>query len=224
MTFAALLDRRALLRLLSALPVAGLPAWAASAAAEAGLITASVCRVAPETTAGPFYLDPRLVRRDITEGRPGVPLRLMLQVVTVDCRPVEGARVDVWHCDALGEYSGFGGADGETFLRGTQVTGGDGVARFDTIWPGWYRGRTTHIHYKVLLADRTALTSQVFFPDEASDAVHGSAEPYARRGPQDTPNAADRIARRAGAGAFAEVSRGAEGLAARLVAGIDPGA
>jgi protocatechuate 3,4-dioxygenase beta subunit len=224
MTFAPSLDRRTLLRALSLLPAIGMPAWAASAAAEAGLITASVCRIAPETTEGPYYLDPRLVRRDITEARPGVPLRLELQVVTVDCRPVQGARVDVWHCDALGDYSGFGGADGETFLRGTQMTGADGVARFDTIWPGWYRGRTTHIHYKVLLADRTALTSQVFFPDEVSAAVHGSAEPSAARGLQDTPNAADGIARRAGDGAFAEVRRHPDGLEARLVAGIDPAA
>jgi protocatechuate 3,4-dioxygenase beta subunit len=224
MTFAPSLDRRTLLRTLSVLPAMGMPAWAASAATEAGLITASVCRIAPETTAGPFYLDPRLVRQDITEGRAGVPLRLMLQVVTVDCRPVQGARVDVWHCDALGVYSGFGGADGETFLRGTRMTGGDGVARFDTIWPGWHRGRTTHVHYKVLLADRSALTSQVFFPDEVSAAVHGSAEPYAARGLQDTPNAADGIARRAGDGAFAEVRRQADGLEARLVAGIDPAA
>ena len=76
------------------------------------------------------------------------------------------------------------------FLRGTQATGADGVARFDTIWPGWYRGRTTHIHYKVLLADRSALTSQIFFPDEVSAAVHGSAEPYA------APRAAGHLERR----------------------------
>jgi len=107
--------RRALLRALALLPVglAVRPDWTARAA-EAGLVAANVCLLSPETTEGPFYLDPRLVRRDITEGRPGVPLGLTLQVVDGDCRPLAGARVDVWHCDAAGDYSGVRQPGGRT--------------------------------------------------------------------------------------------------------------
>ena len=222
--------RRALLRALALLPIglAVRPAWEAKAA-EAGLVAANVCLLSPETTEGPFYVDPRLVRRDIAEGRPGVPLALTLQVVDADCRPLAGARVDVWHCDAGGDYSGVrqpGGVStvGETFLRGTQPTDGDGVARFATIWPGWYRGRTPHVHFKVFLDDRTVLTSQLFFPDGASEALYGAAEPYRARGAPDTPNARDGIARRAGAGAVARVAGDVSGMAAALVVGIDPDA
>lgn len=222
--------RRALLRALALLPVglAVRPAWAEKAA-EAGLVAANVCLLSPETTEGPFYVDPKLVRRDITEGRPGVPLALTLQVVDADCRPVAGARVDIWHCDAAGDYSGVrqpGGAStvGETFLRGTQATGRQGVAAFATIWPGWYRGRTPHIHFKVFLDDRTVLTSQLFFPDAVSAALYRAAEPYAARGAADTANRRDGIARRAGRAAVARVTGDVSGMTAALVVGIDPDA
>lgn len=227
------IDRRELLAALACLTATatgGRPAWARSAAADAGLITANVCGIAPETTAGPYYIDPGLVRRDVTEGRPGVPLGLAIQVVTADCQPVAGARVDVWQCDALGNYSGFArqGSDrvadtrGETFLRGTQATDAGGVARFETIWPGWYRGRTPHIHYRVFLDERTVLTSQLFFSDAVSAAIFRTRAPYdERRAEQDTDNATDGIARRAGEGAFAEIRERAGGFEARLVAGID---
>lgn len=221
-------DRRLLLRTLALLPAgAALPASVRRAAAEAGLVAANVCLLSPETTEGPFYVDPRLVRRDVTEGRPGVPLGLTLQVVDEDCQPVAGARVDVWHCDALGNYSGVrqpGGVNtvGETFLRGTQGTDGAGVARFATIWPGWYRGRTPHVHLKVFLDAGTVLTSQLFFPDGVSEALYRVAEPYAGRGGPDTPNARDGIARRAGRAAVARVEGDVSGMAAALVVGIDP--
>jgi len=222
--------RRALLRALALLPVglAVRPDWTARAA-EAGLVAANVCLLSPETTEGPFYLDPRLVRRDITEGRPGVPLGLTLQVVDGDCRPLAGARVDVWHCDAAGDYSGVrqpGGANtvGETFLRGTQATDGAGVAAFATIWPGWYRGRTPHVHFKVFLDDRTVLTSQLFFPEVAGAPIYRAAAPYAGRGAPDTTNARDGIARRAGGAAVAQVTGDVSGMAAALVVGIDPDA
>ena len=97
---------------------------------------------------GPFYFDPKLVRSDITEGKQGAPLSLTLQILEAnDCAPVPDTRVDVWHTDALGLYSGYeqqqtGSSEGETFLRGTRLTGGDGEVRFTTIYPGWYPGRT----------------------------------------------------------------------------------
>ena len=103
-----------------------------------------MCILTPEATEGPFYFDPKLVRSDITEGKQGAPLVLTLQIVQAkDCTPLSDARVDVWHADELGLYSGYarqetGSAKGETFLRGTQFTGADGEVRFKTIYPGWY--------------------------------------------------------------------------------------
>ncbi len=219
------LDRRTLLKALSLAPslAVSVPAWARAEARAAGLITSDVCLVQPETTAGPFYLEPALKRQDIAEGRPGLPMVLRLQVVTADCAPVPGARVDVWHCDAEGVYSGVQGDDG-TFLRGTQITGADGVAEFRTVFPGWYPGRVTHVHYKVFLPGGTeALTSQVFFDDVLADAIHADHPAYEDRGPQDTALAADRIARAAGKGAVARVELDApdgEAVAA-LVVGVD---
>ncbi|MEZ5797922.1 MAG: intradiol ring-cleavage dioxygenase [Paracoccaceae bacterium] len=228
------LDRRTLLKALALAPATAvvLPQSALAEAEAAGLIVPEVCLVQPELTEGPFYVDPGLIRGDIAEGRPGLPLVLRLQVVTADCRPVEGARVDVWHCDAEGVYSGVSnlgeGPDtsGQTFLRGTQMTGADGVAEFRTIYPGWYPGRTTHIHYKVFLADGTALTSQVFFDEAMTAAIYDDHAAYEERAAgRDMFNAQDRIAREAGAGAIARVDLpepDGEAVAA-LVVGIAEG-
>lgn len=222
--------RREFLRALALWPLtlAAAPAWAQAAAEGEGLIAPNVCLLTPEATEGPFYLDPDLVRADITEGRQGAPLAVALQVVDADCRPIAGARVDVWHCDAAGDYSGFArqGSDamkdtrGETFLRGTQPTDARGVVRFRTIWPGWYRGRTPHIHYMVFLDDERLLTSQLFFPDGASETVFASGPYRARAAGQDTTNATDGIARRAGPRAFARVTGGVAGWQADLVVGV----
>ena len=116
----------------------------AGAKEQAAHSGAKVCILTPEATEGPFYFDPKLVRSDITEGKQGAPLVLTLQIVQAkDCTPLSDARVDVWHADELGLYSGYarqetGSAKGETFLRGTQFTGADGEVRFKTIYPGWY--------------------------------------------------------------------------------------
>lgn len=184
----------------------------------------------PATTEGPFYLDPKLVRRDITESRPGVPLQLRMQVITAQCRPVEKARVDVWHCDAQGLYSGYmqqrpgmaGKTDNETFLRGTQTTDADGIVIFDTIYPGWYRGRTTHIHYKIFLDETTVLTSQIFFPDALSQYLYENAASYRRGETRDTANVHDGIAEEAGEGAYCAIREQRDRYSAALVVGIDP--
>ncbi|GAA4217868.1 intradiol ring-cleavage dioxygenase [Sagittula marina] len=195
-------------------------------ATSAGLVTPNVCMVMPEVTEGPFYLDPKLVRNDITEDRQGRPMRLQLQVVTADCAPVKDARVDVWHCDAEGAYSGvsnFGGVDtrDKTFLRGTQISDARGIVTFQTIYPGWYRGRTTHIHYKIFLNDRTVVTSQLFFPDATSEYLFRNVPPYNSRGAtRDTMNGDDSIAERAGAGAYAAIVDQREFYDASLVVGI----
>lgn len=231
-------DRRALLKALSLSPfvltgVGVFPGTIRAEAQAAGLIAPHVCLAAPETTEGPYYRDDALDRRDITEGTPGLPLTLRLQVVGADCAPLPGARVAVWHCDALGNYSGYPGqgsdraldTSGQTFLRGSQASGADGVAEFATIYPGWYRGRTTHVHVKVFLDDRSALTSQVFFPDALSEYVYRFVAPYDGRGSaRDTLNTGDGIARRAGEGAFAFVRETPGGYEAALVLGVDPAA
>jgi protocatechuate 3,4-dioxygenase beta subunit len=132
------------------------------------------------------------VRSDITEGKEGLPFDLRVLVVDADtCAPIKDAAVDVWHCDALGEYSGVEGDSG-TFLRGVQMTDAGGAAQFRTVFPGWYRGRAVHIHLKVLLGGSETLTGQLFFDDATLDAVYGR-EPYVARGESDTPNEADGI-------------------------------
>lgn len=227
-------SRRNLLRALAVAPfaVTGFGAATGAVRAEsqaAGLIAPNACILSTEVTEGPYYLDPGLVRSDITEGRAGRGLEMKLQVVDTECRPVEGARVDIWHCDAEGNYSGFAGqgsdrtldTSAETFLRGTQGTDARGIAAFRTVYPGWYRGRTTHIHYKVFLDENTLLTSQVFFPDALSDYLYRSVAPYRDRAePRDTMNATDRIAQEAGDGAFAFVQEQPDHHVAALVVGV----
>lgn len=226
--------RRRLLQHLALIPAAtltGTPAWAEAAATGIGLITPAVCLVTPEATEGPYYIDPKLVRADITEGKTGVGLDMALQVVSADCTPVKNARVDLWHCDAAGNYSGFGqqGSDEvsdtskQTFLRGTQFTGETGVCAFQTIFPGWYRGRTTHLHYKVFLDDRTVLTSQIFLPDGLSQFIYEKIAPYNERpNTRDVFNSNDGIAQDAGDGAHAAIRELGERYAAALVVGIKP--
>lgn len=229
--------RRALLAALAAAPAVmlGTPHSRAQAAAAeaAGLVSTNVCLLAVELTEGPYYIDPRLVRADVTEGKPGMPLDMVIQVVDASCRPLPGARVDIWHCDALGNYSGYPnqGSDGrldtsgQTFLRGTQMADGRGVVTFRTIWPGWYRGRTTHIHHKVFLDETNVLTGQIFFPDGLSQHIYASVPPYdQRRAARDTFNEGDGIARRAGRGAFAAVQAAGDRYRATLVVGVDPDA
>lgn len=153
------------------------------------------------------YFDPRLERADITEGKAGIALNLRLQVIDAGCRPLAGARVDIWHCDAQGHYSGYPGqgdgqdvdTSGQSFLRGWQKTDDSGIVSFATIYPGWYRGRTTHIHFKVFPNDNSVMTGQLFFPDGLSEQIFTTVAPYTdRSGKRDTSNARDGIARRAG--------------------------
>jgi protocatechuate 3,4-dioxygenase beta subunit len=168
-----------------------LPARQAIAAPEAiatGLDDA--CILTPQLEEGPFYIDPKLVRADITEGKPGVALGLRLRVIEAgSCMPISGARVDVWHCDARGIYSAFPGQgdahnidqSNKIFLRGTQLAGTSGWTEFKTIYPGWYDGRATHIHFKVFLDERTVLTGQTFFPDALNEFIYTNVPDYTGR-------------------------------------------
>ncbi len=201
----------------------------ATGGSGAGLITgAEVCVITPEVTEGPYYFDPALERSDITEGRSGLPTRVRLQVVDEQCRPLPGARVDIWHCDATGLYSGFanqtGGVDtsGETFMRGTQFADDQGIVEFATVYPGWYRGRTTHIHFKVFLDEASVLTGQLFFPDEVSERVYATVAPYTERTGRDTFNDGDGIAQQAGPASVAQVEELPETYLVQMIIGVAP--
>jgi protocatechuate 3,4-dioxygenase beta subunit len=189
-----------------------------AAGAEAG-----TCALYPQQTEGPFYLDLDLLRSDITEGKPGAPLELELVVIRANgCAPLPNAVVDVWQCDVEGVYAGFpgqlGGLDttGQKFLRGTQITGADGRVVFNTVYPGWYPGRTTHIHFKVHLSATSQMTSQMYFPEDATSAVYRTA-PYAARGQKDTSNTADAIAQSGGMPPVLSVTQTSTGFRGRLV-------
>ena len=174
----------------------------------AATASADICVLTPELTEGPYYLAGDLVRANITDGREGVPLNLTINVVNpTSCSVIENAAVDIWHCDALGYYSGVssnqpGAGDpkpddideipDESFLRGIQLTDADGNVTFETIYPGWYSGRAIHIHMKVYAGGdveasdetydggHTSHTGQLFFDEAISDDVF-SNPPYSTR-------------------------------------------
>ena len=191
-----------------------------AASGRGRLIAGDTCPVTPSQTEGPFYFDPKLVRTAIAEGRPGVPLRLRLQIVdAADCGALDKTRVDIWHCDAAGQYSGYDSerSAGETFLRGTQFADDEGIVSFATIFPGWYDGRATHIHCKAWAGDGREVTSQIYFPDALSDAVYGEG-PYAGRDSRRRlRNVDDGIFRGAGAGTLVDMRRSAEGYDGAIV-------
>jgi protocatechuate 3,4-dioxygenase beta subunit len=150
------------------------------------------CSLTPEQTEGPFYFDADAVRSDVREDREGTALRLAIRVRGAgSCEPIADAVVDVWHADAEGAYSGFDVPD-ERFLRGTQVTDGEGIVEFTTIYPGWYPGRTPHIHARVHLDRTSLLTTQLYFDEAVSEAVF-AGDAYARDEAQDVGNADDGI-------------------------------
>ena len=194
------------------------------------------CVVRPEQTEGPYFVDERLNRSDIrsdpTDGqvKPGAPLALTLQVFRLgsgDCQPLRDAQVDIWHCDALGVYSDVRDAGfntiGRKFFRGYQITDARGEARFVTIYPGWYAGRTVHIHVKIRtepVAGRSLeFTSQMYFDDSLTDRVHRD-QPYAAKGERNARNQHDRIFRRGGDQLMLAAAKSADGYAATFGIGL----
>jgi len=207
-----------------------------------GATTMPDCVLTPGQEEGPFYIDLAQVRQDIVENRPGVPLALALTVVDSDtCEPIRDAAVDIWHCDALGVYSGepSEGSEGETYLRGIQLTDGIGLAEFATIYPGQYPGRTTHIHVKVHIGGRqsdgtysgghVSHTGQLFTSDRRDAEVFALA-PYNRNTTEIISRNADGIFRYQGGSssalALAPVgnSLARDGLTAGVTLGVDPSA
>jgi protocatechuate 3,4-dioxygenase beta subunit len=171
------------------------------------LESCTVRRLWAEQDEGPYHRDAQPVRRDIVEDRAGSPLQLGIRLLADDA-PLPDADVEIWQCDALGRYSGFPPPDsskvvttatapraeylpGDTFLRGRQTTDAAGMVEFRTIYPGWYPGRTVHLHL-IVRTSGAVLTSQLYFPDDINDTVLAS-EPYAQRPGRDTTNDTDTI-------------------------------
>lgn len=195
------------------------------------------CVVTPKQTEGPFFVDQRLNRFDIrvdpSDGavKSGVPLRLTFRVSAVGsaaCTPLSGAIVDVWHCDAAGAYSAVDAdasqsAAAKHFLRGYQVTEADGSTQFTTIYPGWYPGRTVHIHFKVRVSAKSGkgqeLTSQLYFDDRLTDRVHAQP-PYAGKGQRTVKNQRDGLFRNGGRQLMLSPVESREGYAATFDIGL----
>lgn len=177
------------------------------------------CVLAPTQTGGPFYLDPEHERKDITEDRPGLPLKLKIKVLGVsNCEPVPNAVVNIWHCDARGVYSEFGMVAGNpddasesTWLRGYQTTDVNGECEFETVFPGWYPGRATHIHFDVHLGfdpeeevdrnhnESSTFYSQMYLPNNIKTKVYADHQAYTDKGDNPTGTDNDNLFRTAGA-------------------------
>ncbi len=158
---------------------------------------ATDCVLVRETTEGPYHLEGVMSRRNITEGKRGVPVITRLSVVDAStCKPIAGADVEIWHADARGEYSGFdGGNGGESdtrYLRGHQKTDASGVATFNTIFPGWYPGRAPHVHVRVHVGGNEVHTGQYFFTTALARRIYSGSN-YRSRGQGWQRNAGDGI-------------------------------
>ena len=240
-----ILSRSEALRLLGMGSAALLAAWASPGGAHASVLpnsslvrSALDCVVRPELTIGPYFVDGQLNRSDIRfdpveeNFSEGIPLNLKINVASVAdnrCAPLEGTQMDIWHCDALGIYSGVSlrgfNTVGQKFLRGYQLTDAKGSVQFKTIYPGWYSGRTVHIHFMIRTkgagGQAYEFTSQLFFDDTLTDKVHAK-QPYARKGKRNTRNATDAIYKDGGRQLLLNV-RGdfVNGLVATIHIGLD---
>lgn len=195
------------------------------------------CIVKPQQTEGPYFVDGALQRADLRQDpsdgsqRPGVPLELILRVMdlsTGSCRPLQGAVVDVWQNDALGEYSDVRDRlydnRGKRFLRGHQFTDADGLVRFISIYPGWYPGRSVHVHFKIRGEPEAGrgreFTSQLYFDDALTDQVH-QREPYAGKGQRRTRNENDRIFQQGGSALLLDLSPAGDGYRGLFELGLE---
>ncbi|HKT36525.1 MAG TPA: intradiol ring-cleavage dioxygenase [Nitrospira sp.] len=195
-----------------------------------------LCVFRPEQTEGPYFVDERLHRSDIRsdpttgEVKSGVPLSLTIALSRIEkegCRPLPAAQVDIWHCDALGVYSDVKdpafNTIGRKFLRGYQFSDAGGEAKFLTIYPGWYAGRTVHIHIKVRGAAGAKgtfeFTSQMYFDDSLSDRIYADL-PYATKGKRTARNHDDRIFRHGGERLMLAPAKSGDGYAATFTVGL----
>jgi len=195
------------------------------------------CVARPEQMEGPYFVEEKLNRTDIRSDpgrggdvKPGAPLALTMlisRVASNACRPIAGAQVDLWQCDAAGIYSDVKDPQfdtvGQKFLRGYQTTDARGAVRFLTVYPGWYPGRTVHLHFKIRTEPSAQrgyeFTSQLYFDDALTDRVH-AAEPYASRGKRDARNRDDEIFRRGGDQLILDVSQSGGTYSASFAIGL----
>ena len=171
----------------------------------------SSCTVTPEGEEGPYFVDDSAagfarsdIRSDLdgSNTQSGIPLTLSVSVYDSEngCVAMPNVQVDIWHCNASGVYSAEDVEDtsGETWLRGYQLTDSNGLATFVTIVPGWYAGRTTHIHLRVRSSyDSTTTggtnTTQLVFPQDVIDSISTTISPYSGEGTNHTTNASDHV-------------------------------
>jgi protocatechuate 3,4-dioxygenase beta subunit len=185
-------------------------------------ITGQACAVSPSETVGPYPSLTDLFRSDIREGRSGVPVNLTITVVNTNssCSPVANANVEIWQCDAAGNYSQYNSQRDETYLRGIQATGSSGSVNFTTVYPGWYQGRATHIHVEVTLNGRSVKVTQIAFPENINSAVYSTGV-YASRGQNPTSNAGDMVFADSLASELATVTGSpSTGYAASFIVGV----
>lgn len=194
------------------------------------------CVVKPQQTEGPYFVDEKLNRSDIRSEpsdnsiKEGTQLRLgfrVSQVSSSSCKPLAGATVDIWHCDGLGVYSDVRDRSfdtrGKKFLRGYQITDQNGMVQFITIYPGWYPGRTVHIHFKIRTDSASQqsyeFTSQLYFDDALTDLIHAQT-PYAVKGQRRQRNNLDGIFRDGGEELIIQLTRDSKGYAGTFDIGL----
>ena len=204
----------------------------------AAIVSGPSCVVRPQQTEGPYFADEKLDRSDIrsdpTDGsvKTGAKLQLIFGVsrmAGLACAPLSGAIVDVWQCDAMGVYSDFEDINGlfdtrgKKFLRGYQVTDKAGKAEFVTIYPGWYPGRTVHIHFKIRtnsVASRGhEFTSQLYFDESITDQVH-ALPPYVTKGRRTRKNNRDGIFQSGGDQLMLQLTKRADGYVGTFDIGL----
>ena len=156
------------------------------------------CKVLADGTEGPYFKceDKQIFRRNISKDREGNPMAVGLRIVNAKCEAVENAYVDIWHCDGRGDYSLFGSqsSNPNPFCRGVMKTDKNGIVEFDTIVPGWYAGRASHIHFKVHQGNTHYLTNQALLPEEFVAPIYQSDAPYSEpRSATRTTQKADRL-------------------------------
>src|SRR5262245_3030338 len=175
-------------------PTAASSTTSSSSSTTSGGTTNAACAVTPTETVGPYPSLVDLFRSDIREGKSGTPLTVIVKVVNTNsgCAAVSNANVEIWQCDAAGNYSEYGTQTTATYLRGIQTTDAGGQATFTTIYPGWDQGRATHIHLEVTVNGRSVKATQMAFPESINNAVYATGV-YASRGPNPTSNASDGI-------------------------------
>jgi protocatechuate 3,4-dioxygenase beta subunit len=175
--------------------------------------TSTACTVTPEGEIGPYFVDDSnsgfnrsniLANIDGTNIQSGIPLELTIYIINAEnaCRPMADVQVDIWHCNANGVYSDIDSEKtaGLTWLRGYQLSDSDGKLVFNTIIPGWYQGRTTHIHLRIcsIFNESTSPfdssnTTQLFFPQTTIDVINTTVAPYKTKGANTTTNADDQV-------------------------------